>query len=44
MWWAICLVGGIYTGKKCPYVAVPVEQKGDIVVDELRALYRKWTS
>ncbi len=41
MWFVICLVGGIYTGRKCPYIAAPVEKHGDRILKEIKILWKQ---
>lgn len=41
MWFVLCLVGGIYTGRKCPYIAVPVETHTDRFINELKTILKK---
>ena len=40
MWVAIALLGGIYTGAKCPHVSRPIVNYGDKFVDETKRLWK----
>lgn len=39
MWWLAAFLTGTYTGRKCPYLANPIEQKGDELLNTLWSLW-----
>jgi hypothetical protein len=40
MWVLVAMVGGIYTGAKCPHISKPIVEYGDKIVVETKRLWK----